>query len=144
MGSEGCCEAFIDGASSGNPGPAAYGYVIRAREVVFKGCGYLGRATNNFAEYQALLHCMRRAQKIGCQRLVIHSDSELLVKQMLGLYKVKDPELQRLRERAEGLAHRFQHFEIKHVPRELNTEANHLARKALVYAVEKERRRRVK
>ena len=131
----GDCVAFIDGASSGNPGPSAYAYLIRHGGDILRGAGYLGRDTNNYAEYQALLHCLRRAIKMGCRSLIVYSDSQLLVRQVGGEYKVRDPRLKRLRDEAVELISRFHSFEIKHIPRELNSDANKLAVKALAKAL---------
>ncbi len=96
-----------------------------------RGAGYLGQGTNNYAEYQALLHCLRRAIRLGCKSIRVYSDSQLLVRQILGEYRVRDPRLKRLREEALELISRFQSFEIKHIPRELNPDANRLAAKVL-------------
>lgn len=133
------CEAYIDGASSGNPGPSAYGYVIKCGQTVVRGSGYLGRGTNNLAEYQALLHCMRRAQRMGCKSLTVFSDSTLVVKQMLGEYEVREPRLKRLRDEALKLSAGFQPFEIKYISRNMNSEANNLARRALTGVKKRER-----
>ncbi len=131
----GHCIAFIDGASSGNPGPSAYAYLIRHGEDILRGAGYLGRATNNYAEYQALLHCLRRAIRLRCRSISVYSDSQLLVRQILGEYRVRDQRLRQLREEAVELIRRFQSFEIKHIPRELNSDANRLAAEALSKAL---------
>src|SRR5262249_40077596 len=97
----------IDGASRGNPGPAAYAYVItqEARPVIEQ-AGTLETATNTFAEYTALVQALDRAAQLGAQRLIIRSDSELLVKQMKGLYRVKNEQLRPLYERAKQLESR--------------------------------------
>ncbi|MEM0481691.1 MAG: ribonuclease HI family protein [Nitrososphaerota archaeon] len=137
MCGEGFCVAFIDGASSGNPGPSSYAYLIRHGEGILRGSGYLGRRTNNYAEYQALLHCLRRALKLGCRSVSVYSDSQLLVKQVLGEYRVRDPQLKKLRDEAVELISRFQSFEIKHIPREQNSDANRLAAKVLAKILRK-------
>jgi ribonuclease HI len=125
--------ANIDGGSRGNPGPAAYGVVIRdARgEVAAKLKKYIGRSTNNVAEYYGLIAAMDYAQSHGIRALRIESDSELLVKQMRGLYKVKSADLQPLYERAQKMAKAFDGFRIEHVYREQNREADALANEAL-------------
>ncbi|MDT7877955.1 MAG: ribonuclease HI family protein [Candidatus Caldarchaeales archaeon] len=125
------CEAYIDGASSGNPGPAAYAYVIRAGGRVYRAAGRLGVATNNVAEYHALIRCLRRALRIGCRGIVIYSDSELLVRQMSGEYAVRSPHLLPLHEEARRLASGFASFRISHVPREANSEADRLVKRLL-------------
>ena len=123
----------IDGGSRGNPGPAAYGVVIRdARgEPVAKLKKYIGRSTNNVAEYYGLIAAMDYAQSHGVRAIRIESDSELMVKQMRGLYKVKSADLQPLYERAQKTAKAFESFRIEHVYREQNREADALANEAL-------------
>jgi len=125
--------ANIDGGSRGNPGPAAYGVVIRdARgEIAAKLKKYIGRSTNNVAEYYGLIAAMDYAQSHGVRALRIESDSELLVKQMRGLYKVKSADLQPLFERARKMSQAFESFRIEHVYREQNREADALANEAL-------------
>jgi ribonuclease HI len=125
--------ANIDGASRGNPGPAAYGVVIRdARgEIVARLKKYIGRTTNNVAEYYGLIAAMDYAQSHGVRAIRIESDSELLVKQMRGQYKVKSADLQPLFERAKKMSQTFESFRIDHVYREQNREADALANEAL-------------
>jgi len=123
----------IDGGSRGNPGPAAYGVLIReARgEVVAKLKKYIGRFSNNVAEYYGLIAAMDYAQSHGVRAIRIESDSELLVKQMRGLYRVKSADLQPLYERAQKMSKAFDSFRIDHVYREQNREADALANEAL-------------
>jgi len=123
----------IDGGSRGNPGPAAYGVLIRDASggVVAKLKKYIGRFTNNVAEYYGLIAAMDYAQSHGVRSLRIESDSELLVKQMRGLYKVKSADLQPLYERAQKMSKAFDSFRIDHVYREQNREADALANEAL-------------
>ena len=123
----------IDGASRGNPGPAAYGVLIRdARgETVAKLKKYIGRFTNNVAEYYGLIAAMDYAHSHGFHAIRVESDSELLVKQMRGLYKVKSADLQPLYERAHKMSAGFDAFGIEHVYREQNREADALANEAL-------------
>ncbi len=125
--------ANIDGGSRGNPGPASYGVVIRdpRGELVAKLKKYIGRMTNNVAEYYGLIAALDYAQSHGVRALRIESDSELLVKQMRGLYKVKSAELQPLFERARKMSQAFDSFRIDHVYREQNREADALANEAL-------------
>ncbi|PYU76022.1 MAG: ribonuclease HI [Acidobacteria bacterium] len=125
--------ANIDGGSRGNPGPASYGVVIRdARgEIVAKLKKYIGHMTNNVAEYYGLIAAMDYAQSHGIRALRIESDSELLVKQMRGLYKVKSEDLHPLFERAKKMSQAFDSFRIEHVYREQNREADALANEAL-------------
>ena len=126
-------QANIDGGSRGNPGPAAYGIVIRdARgEVVVRLKKYIGRNTNNVAEYYGLIAALDYAQSRGIRALRIESDSELLVKQMRGQYKVKSADLRPLFERARKIAQGLEFFRIDHVYREQNHEADALANQAL-------------
>ena len=113
--------AFTDGASRGNPGESGVGVVLRdvnGRKItsVF---GYIGKATNNIAEYRALLACLTLVEKIACEHLVVHSDSELMVRQMNGEYKIKDSTLKRFAQQIRAkLAKAPFRFEIKHVLRE--------------------------
>jgi ribonuclease HI len=125
--------ANIDGGSRGNPGPAAYGVVIRDPKggVVAKLKKYIGRMTNNVAEYYGLIAALDYMQSQGIKALRIESDSELLVKQMRGQYKVRSPELQPLYERARKMSHALESFRIDHVYREQNREADALANEAM-------------
>src|SRR5712691_7888395 len=125
--------AHIDGAARGNPGPASYGVVVRGPggEVVAELKKYIGRATNNVAEYYALIAALDYAEAHGISALRVRSDSELLVKQMKGSYKVKSADLRPLFERAKKMAQRIAHFAIEYVPREQNRRADQLANEAL-------------
>jgi ribonuclease HI len=125
--------ANIDGGSRGNPGPASYGVVIRdpRGEIVAKLKKYIGRMTNNVAEYYGLIAALDYAQAKGVRALRVESDSELLVKQMRGQYKVKSEDLQPLFERAKKMSQSFDSFRIEHVYREQNREADALANEAL-------------
>jgi ribonuclease HI len=125
--------ANIDGASRGNPGPASYGVVLRDPEgkIILELAKNIGRETNNVAEYFALLAALDYASLHGIGALRIRSDSELLVRQMQGVYKVKSPDLKPLQERAAKLARQLRYFAIEHVRRELNKDADALANVAL-------------
>jgi len=125
--------ANIDGGSRGNPGPAAYGVVIRdgSGELVASLKKYIGRMSNNVAEYYGLIAALDYAQEHKIRALHVESDSELLVKQMRGLYKVKSADLQPLFERARKMSQGFESFRIDHVYREQNREADALANEAL-------------
>ena len=126
-------QANIDGGSRGNPGPAAYGVVIRdgRGEVVARLKKYIGLNTNNVAEYFGLIAALDYAQTRGVRALRVESDSELLVKQMRGQYKVKSAELKPLFERAKKMAQTLESFRIEHVYREQNREADALVNQAL-------------
>jgi ribonuclease HI len=125
--------ANIDGGSRGNPGPAAYGVVIRdgRGEIVVRLKKYIGRNTNNVAEYFGLIAALDYAQTHGIRALRVESDSELLVKQMRGQYKVKSEELKPLFERAKKMSQTLELFRIEHVYREQNRDADALANQAL-------------
>src|SRR5216684_1959275 len=125
--------ANIDGGSRGNPGPASYGVVIRdpRGEIVARLKKYIGRTTNNVAEYYGLIAALDYAHANSIKALGIESDSELLVKQMRGQYKVKSADLQPLFERAKKMSQAFESFRIDHVYREQNREADALANAAL-------------
>jgi ribonuclease HI len=125
--------ANIDGGSRGNPGPASYGVVIRDQrgEIAAKLKKYIGRTTNNVAEYYALIAALDYAQSHNVRTLRVESDSELLVKQMRGHYKVKSADLRPLHERATKMTQAFESFRIEHVYREQNAEADGLANEAM-------------
>lgn len=125
--------ANVDGGSRGNPGPAAYGVVIRdpKGEIVARLKKYIGQGTNNVAEYFGLIAALDYAQTHGVRALRIESDSELLVKHMRGQYKVKSADLRPLFERARKMAQSFESFRIDHVYREQNREADALVNQAL-------------
>jgi len=123
-----------DGASRGNPGPGAFAYVISSADRVpieEKGC--LGHTTNNQAEYEALIRALERAAQLGIHhQLQIRMDSDLVVKQMRGEYRVKDPKMRPLYEKAMTLWRRFEHLpRIEHVRREENSRADELCNEAL-------------
>jgi ribonuclease HI len=123
-----------DGASRGNPGEAAYAYTIaRDGQAVIEEAGRLGRVTNNQAEYAALVRALEHAMRMGPEhRLLIHSDSELMVKQMRGEYKVKNEDLRDLYEQARQLVRKFVGtVTFKHVRREHNRRADELCNEAL-------------
>lgn len=125
--------AHIDGGARGNPGPAGYGvHVTDPRGTLLAGIfGYLGVATNNVAEYAALLAVLEYAVRSGASALRVRSDSELLVRQMSGEYRVKDARLRVLHAEARRLLAGLPKVEIRHVRREENREADALANKAM-------------
>jgi acyl dehydratase/ribonuclease HI len=130
---EGAYTANIDGAARGNPGPAAYGVVVRRPDgTTHESLGkYIGRHTNNVAEYYALIAALDYAAASGIKRLRVYSDSQLIVNQIKGLYKVKHPDLRPLHERAKKQAASLESFTIQYVPREQNRDADDLANAAL-------------
>ena len=123
----------FDGGARGNPGPAGTGSVVRAADgtpLVTLG-RYIGRATNNVAEYKALITALREALKLGAKRIVIRGDSELIVRQMTGQYKVKSPDLRELYDEAQHLYHQFDQATIEHNLRHKNELADKLANLAM-------------
>jgi ribonuclease HI len=123
----------VDGASRGNPGEAGFGIHVTAPDgsEIAALFGYLGKATNNVAEYQALLHGLRFALARGAAAVEVFSDSELLVRQLEGRYRVKNAGLQPLYREAQSLLARFAKARVAHVPRERNREADALANRAV-------------
>jgi ribonuclease HI len=127
-------EAFTDGASRGNPGESGLGIVIKGEDgTVLRTCSkYLGRATNNVAEYRALLELLEIVRTIPGSSLVAHSDSELMVRQVNGVYKVRDRGLQRLHAEVVSLLRSAPYrFELRYVPRAQNAEADRLANEGI-------------
>jgi len=122
----------IDGAARGNPGPAAFAFMIaRPGKPPVEEAASFGRATNNVAEYTALIRALERAAALGGRKLTIFSDSELLVKQVNGEYRVKNEDLKLLHAHAEALLRRFEHVSLRHVRREQNARADALCNRAL-------------
>ena len=124
--------AFVDGASRGNPGPAGYGvYMTLDSGEIIEISGFLGTTTNNVAEYEGLLEALRAAAAEGATELDVVSDSELLVKQMLGIYRVKHPNLIPLYQQARQMVRGFRKFSIRHTLRAGNKNADRLANVAV-------------
>ena len=125
---------YCDGASRGNPGPASVGAVLHVRgqaEPLAEISKAIGRATNNIAEYTALIEGLRRAAEFGQERIEVRMDSELAVKQLHGIYKVKNEGLRPLYQEARKLLAGFNKWSVYHVPREQNKHADRLANLAL-------------
>jgi len=122
-----------DGASLGNPGPAAIGATIKDEQgrLVASISQRIGTATNNQAEYRALIAALEKATKLGTSRANIYLDSELVVRQINGKYRVKRATLKPLYQRVKQLQSRLEGFTITHIPRQQNTEAHNLAALAL-------------
>ncbi len=133
VGSPGATRIHIDGAARGNPGPAGIGILITGPDgqVVEQIHRSIGEATNNVAEYRALLLALERARALGCAEIDVYSDSELLVRQLQGRYQVKHPVLRALYTKARSRAAGFRRFHITHVPREENVEADALANRGI-------------
>jgi ribonuclease HI len=125
--------AHTDGGARGNPGPSGFGVVIHDGKgnKVAQLSQYLGRQTNNFAEYQALIAALEYAVQNGHKALKVISDSELLVRQIQGIYKVKEPTLRDLHAQASQLIFKLEWFQIEHVLRGHNREADELANQAM-------------
>ena len=127
------CVAYIDGGSRGNPGIAGYGVDVQDESgaTVASLSQKLGIRTNNFAEYSALIGALQYALANGYDGLRVYADSELMVRQINGVYKVKSPDLQPLFREAKALISKLKSFSIHHVPREQNREADRLANLAM-------------
>ena len=128
------CLIRTDGGARGNPGPAGIGVVIEdadTGEVIEEHAKYLGRATNNQAEYKAVLLGLERCAELGAKEVDVLADSELLVKQANGEYRVKNVELARLFLQLRNLEQSFKHVRYRHVRREQNKAADALANKAM-------------
>ena len=123
----------VDGASRGNPGPAAIGITVKNEKLRLLASisKTIGVATNNQAEYRALIAGLEKAIQLGAREVVVNSDSELLVKQLQGHYRVKNAELKSLYLEVVKLAYSLPVFRIEAIPREQNREADNLANKAL-------------
>jgi len=123
----------FDGGSRGNPGPAGIGVVLRAQDgttLVTLG-RFIGRATNNVAEYRALITGLEKAVELGAKKIMIRGDSELIIKQMRGEYRVKNAELKTLYDEAQVLYRKFEQARIEHNYRDSNTLADRLANMAM-------------
>jgi ribonuclease HI len=127
-------QGYIDGASRGNPGERGIGFLLRDERggILHAEGGYLGHGTNNTAEYAALLRCLKKAREFHCQKLVIHSDSELLVRQYNGEYKVKNTDLKREMQRVRRVVQSVPFaVELQYIPREKNLDADRIANAAI-------------
>jgi len=124
---------YIDGASRGNPGRAAIGIVIMNGNghVIDELKRYIGETTNNMAEYQALIEALTEGKRIGGKGIKVFSDSELMVRQINGIYKVKDAKLLDMYREAKRLISGFGEFKIEHIARDKNSTADALANEAL-------------
>ena len=124
---------YADGASRDNPGPAAIGGVVldESGRVIKEISRRIGNATNNVAEYKALIATLAAARDLGVRSLEIRLDSELVVRQITGVYRTKKPEMKALREEAQGLLKGFEGYSIIHIPRSQNRRADALCNQAL-------------
>ena len=127
-------QVYIDGASRGNPGLAGIGIVIvqpKLHKKIMQYREFIGIATNNQAEYKALIKALKLLRDLGASRAKIFSDSQLLVKQLRGEYKVRNPELKKLFNEVKKREKFFESIEYKHIPREKNYHADKLANEAI-------------
>jgi ribonuclease HI len=124
---------YCDGAARGNPGPAGIGVVVKGKggKVLFQVAKGIGVATNNVAEYSAALEGLRHAAELGAKKLILRSDSKLLIEQLSGRWRVKNPTLIRLHAEVRALLGRFDSVAFEHVPRELNRSADRLANRGV-------------
>lgn len=121
-------DIFTDGASHGNPGPAGIGIVLRTSDgATARLYKYIGHATNNVAEYTALMYALQAALMRGARRIHVRMDSELVARQMAGTYRVREESLRRLHEQCRYLVSGFEAWRIDAIPREENTDADRLA-----------------
>jgi len=126
-----------DGGARGNPGPAGTGVVIKSEsgQVLYAVGEYIGETTNNVAEYRALIRALENAFQLGATEVKVNMDSELIVKQMLGQYKIKEPTLQQLASEVIKLRNKFDQISFTHVRREYNQEADLLVNQAIDAAI---------
>jgi len=125
--------AHTDGASRGNPGPAAAGFILTdsaANQIQAKAF-FLGQATNNVAEYTAIVKALEAIKQLGAKQLIVYSDSELLVKQLNGEYKIKSEQIRPFFQQATDLLSEFKNWKVQHIRREKNKEADKLVNQAL-------------
>jgi ribonuclease HI len=124
---------YVDGASRGNPGPAAIGVVIKNEKgvTILRVSASIGRATNNQAEYTALIAASQEAKRLGADQVYINTDSQLMAEQISGNYRVRNANIKPLFEEAMQSLAAFKSFSVDHIPRERNSEADVLANEAL-------------
>ncbi len=125
-------QIFCDGASRGNPGPAGIGVVLKdGHKTLLEISDYLGKTTNNIAEYAACLRGLTEALILGAKEVEVHADSELLVKQLNGEYKVKNEGIQPIFSQIQSLIKKFKHFSVTHTLRDGNKHADELANRGI-------------
>jgi len=131
-------DIYIDGASKGNPGPSGIGIIIIKDGSIIKEIGrFIGPATNNIAEYTALIHALQEGLLLKADAVMIRSDSELLCRQLNKSYKVKSANIIGLYAQAENLLNGFKEVSIQHIPREQNAHADKLATQAVKEALKR-------
>lgn len=124
---------YTDGASRGNPGPASFGFIITDDKdnVLIEGAETIGEQTNNYAEYMGMLVALNVCIKSGVKNATVRADSQLMIRQMTGEYKVKAEGIIPLHAKAKELASKFKKISFEHIPREKNKQADKLANQAL-------------
>ena len=125
---------MFDGGSRGNPGPSGCGYVLMnsdETEIIAKGSEFIGKNTNNYAEYMGMILGIEKALELNIRNLIVKGDSQLVIKQMLKEYSVKAPNLIPLYNHGNNLISRFQDIKFFHIKRNLNTIADKLANEAM-------------
>ena len=131
-------DIYIDGASQGNPGPSGVGVVIcREGEIIKNISSYIGNATNNIAEYTALIYALEEALALKAETIRVNTDSQLLHHQLKKIYKIKNANIAGLYNQATHLISAFKDVSLKHIPREENRGADRLATKAIKEAISK-------
>ncbi len=125
--------AWVDGGARGNPGPAGFGVLLKDEQgaIRLRAWGWLGSTTNNVAEYEGLIAALSEAVALGATHLLVRTDSELIQRQVTGIYKVRQPHLAEKLARVRELARGLQEFRIVHVPRAENGVADALANRAM-------------
>jgi len=129
-------EIYIDGACKGNPGPSGIGVVICQKNETVKNISvFIGQATNNIAEYTALIYGLQEALILRAQKVKVNTDSQLLYRQIKKIYKVKNPDIFALYQQAQHLISGFKQVEFKNIPREENRQADRLSNLAIKQAL---------
>ena len=112
-------EVYTDGASRGNPGPAAYGFIfVKNNEIIFEDSRTIGKTTNNTAEYYAIISALKKAQEFATEPIIVYSDSELVIKQINNQYRITKPHLAQLRAELATVQKNFREIRFRNVPRE--------------------------
>ncbi len=126
---------YVDGASSGNPGESGAGVIAfnEKGQELFRDSIYLGHMTNNMAEYEALVHALKKAYQASVKNLFVYTDSLLVANQITGKYKIKNQGLMKYAETAKFIIKSFNNFTLQYIPRQKNTLADKLAKEAVYY-----------
>ena len=137
MNKVGLCIIYTDGGARGNPGPAGIGYVIydQDRKIIYEGKKFIGEATNNQAEYLAVLEAIQTAKNLGAGELIFYMDSELVMSQLTQKFKIKNAELRKLFVQIWNLSQGFKKVSYHYIPREQNSFADSLVNQAIDEAI---------